>query len=100
MGRHGWQNQDGHRGGNGLAARLRVRRVAYRTAWLYVCAWVAALSLGRLPRSLGVACVAVAVVAMLLIVAVLIAPRPMRSPGAPRDTPELPPRAGRLGSAG
>jgi hypothetical protein len=50
-----------------------------------MCAWIAALSLGRLPDPLGVVSVSLAVGAVLLIVVVLIEPRPKRAPVAPRD---------------
>ena len=49
-----------------------------------MCAWIVALSLGRLPHPLGVVSVSVAVAAVVLIVVVLIEPRPMRAPVAPR----------------
>lgn len=73
--------------------------LGYRAAWLYMCAWIAAVSLGRLPHTLEVASLAPAVAALLLIVAVLIEPRPTR-PGAPRAARDVPPPAGRWRSAG
>jgi hypothetical protein len=96
VGRHGRQHQQGHRASD---RALRLRHVAYQAAWLYMCAWIAALSLGRLPHALEVASVALALAAVLLIVVVLIEPRPMRA-GAPRAALDVPPPAGRWRSAG
>ena len=99
MGRHGRQRQQGYWGSEGHRRALRLRRVAYRAAWLYMCAWIAAVSLGRLPHPLEVASLAPAVAALLLIIAVLVEPRPTR-PGTPRAALDVPPPAGRWRSAG
>ena len=99
MGRHGRQHQHWYWGSDGYSPGPGRRRVAYRAAWLYICAWIAAVSLGRLPHPLEVVSLAPAVAALLLIVAVLIEPRPTR-PGAPRAALDIPPPAGRWRSAG
>lgn len=68
---------------DGVRVRLaRLRRVAYLAAWLYLCAWIVALSLGSVPASARVASVVMAAAALLVIVAVLVAPRPARSSSA------------------
>ncbi len=86
MGRRGRRHQQrGWWPGTGRGRLLRLRRAAYRAAWVYLCAWIAAVSLGRLPHPLEVASLAPAVAALLLIVAVLIEPRPKRGSVAPRD---------------
>jgi hypothetical protein len=80
VGRQGRQHQQ-RDGGRGLHTRLLLLRLAaYRAAWVYMCAWIAAVSLGRLPHPLGVVSVSLAVAAVLLIAVVLLEPRPTRAP--------------------
>jgi Flp pilus assembly protein TadB len=52
------------------------RYMAYRAAWLYLCAWVVTVVLGSVPAALRSVSIAVAVVAALFILTVLVKPRP------------------------
>jgi hypothetical protein len=74
VGRKGRQSQQGNRG---------LRRVMYLAAWLYLCAWIVALSLGRLPAEVRFASIGVAAAAILLIVLVLVEPHPTQTPVIP-----------------
>jgi len=66
----------GHQQQRARGRLVRLRRVAYLAAWLYLCGWVIALSLGRVPASATLASVGVAAAAVLLIIVVLVSPRP------------------------
>jgi len=66
----------GHQQQRARGRLVRLRRVVYLAAWLYLCAWVVALSLGAVPASATLASVGVAAAAVLLIIVVLVSPRP------------------------
>lgn len=52
------------------------RYLAYRAAWLYLCAWLVTVTLDSLPASLTFVSIGVAVASAVFILVVLIAPRP------------------------
>ena len=61
------------------------RHLAYLAAWLYLCAWIVALSMSSVPAAIRSVTAAVAVGAAVFIVRVLVAPRPTRAPLNPSD---------------
>ena len=61
------------------------RHLSYLAAWLYLCAWIVALSMSSVPTAIRSVTAAVAVGAALFIVRVLVAPRPTRAPLTPSD---------------
>lgn len=61
------------------------RYVAYRAAWLYVCAWIVAVSLDSPSPLVGFASTGVAAAAVVFILSVLIKPRPTRAPVGSTD---------------
>lgn len=74
------------RGGGRL---VQLRHGAYLAAWLYLCAWIVASSLGWVPASLRLAGVGLTAAAVLLILTVLLAPRPTRTPVSASDLAEV-----------
>jgi hypothetical protein len=62
-----------------------LRRPAYLAAWVYLCAWILALSLNSLPGSVRFGSMGIAAAAIVVIGLVLIEPRPTRAPAVPSD---------------
>jgi polyferredoxin len=74
----GWRNQE-------------LRRVTYRLAWLYLCAWVVTLPLGAIPAVARLASIVLATVALATIVVTLVGPRPTQAHGSTMDAPSAGP---------
>jgi hypothetical protein len=68
----GWRNQG-------------MRRVTYRLAWLYLCAWVVTLCLGAIPAAARLASIVLAAGALMTIVVTLVGPRPTQAQGSTSD---------------
>jgi hypothetical protein len=73
--------------GGGWARLAAVPHRAYVGAWLYLGNLVVAASFGWVPPWLGVECAALATGAIVVIILVLLAPRPMRAAGASETGP-------------
>ncbi len=72
-------------GREGRAGRSGLRYLAYRAAWLYLCAWIVAVSLESPPPLVRFASIAVAAAAVVFILVVLVRPRPTRAPAGTTD---------------
>lgn len=67
------------RDGGGWGRLAAVSHRAYLAAWLYLGNLIIAVTVGWVPRGLRLECVGVATASIVVIVAVLVAPRPMRA---------------------
>jgi hypothetical protein len=68
-----------------------LRRVTYRLAWLYLCAWVVTLCLGAIPAAVGLASIVLAAVAVVTIGVTLVGPRPTSAEVSTTDVPSAGP---------